>query len=293
MALSNDQTTYRTREDGLENVVPKNGATIYNNALIAAGSQQNGTAANIGRVYAWTNAAGNIPMGLFVPWYTAASGTQPGITGNAGGTVVSGADATESVRLMPVTGLAGTIAGDRYKKVYATDDATFTLTRPTSGVFCPIGVVVQEYDTASAFVYFFSMGEQFVLAMSGGDQTDTIVATVGPYIASTGNVATGIIAPCAGRIISVYAECTRAPTDGDVDISVNFEIGGTNVTGGVITLLHGDASGEKKAGTDVTAANVFHMNDLIDIEMTVNTAGTSTDPGLYDIHIVYERLLGL
>jgi hypothetical protein len=290
MALSNDQTIYRTRENDLENVVPKSAATIYNNSLIAAGAQENGTAANIGRVYPWTNAAGNIPMGMFVPWYT--NGTQPGITGNAGGTVVSGADATNAVRLIPVTGLAGTIAGDRYKKVYATDDATFTLTRPSSPVV-PMGIIVQEYDTTSAFVYFLSMGEQFALAMSGGDSTDWHVATVRPYRSASGNVATGIVAPCAGKILSVYAECVAETTDADVDISVNFEIGGTNVTGGVITLLHSDAAGDKKSGTAVTAANIFHAGDAIDIEFTVNTAGTSTDEGLYNLHIVYERLIGL
>lgn len=291
MALANDNTIYRTRDSENQDVVPKSGATIYNNAFLAAGSQQNATAANIGRVYNWSNAAGNIPFGMFVPWYQYAS-QGPGITGNSGGTILSGSQVSDPTVLLPVTGLAGTVAGDNFKKVYATDDATFTLTRPASPAV-PIGMVVQPYDTTSAFVYVFSAATQIAIALGGGDVTDWHVATVRPYRSASGNVATGIVAPCHGKILSVYAECVADTTDADVDISVNFEIGGTNVTGGVITLLHSDAAGDKKSGTAVTAENVFHAGDAIDIEFTVNTAGTSTDEGLYNLHIVYERLLGL
>lgn len=290
MALSNDNTTYRTRAAGTENVSPKSGVTVYQDALLAAGSQQNGTAANIGRVYGWTNAAGNIPFGFFQPHYTYAS-QGPGITGNSAGTVTSEADCTSSVKLLPVTGLAGTIAGDRYKPVYATDDATFTLTRPSAPTV-PIGWVVQEYSDTSAFVEVFNSESQAILAMSGGDVQEMIV-TIAPVLAASGKMLSDIKAPCHGKILEVYATCLRAPTDADVDIDVNVEIGGTNVTGGVVELIHGDAPGDNKAGTSVSAANVFHQGDLIDIEGVVNTAGTATDVGTYNLHIRYQRLFGL
>jgi hypothetical protein len=104
---------------------------------------------------------------------------------------------------------------------------------------------------------------------------------------------TGIGAPCHGRILSVYAQCVEANTDADVSSTINLEIAGTNVTGGVVTLAFGDTEGDKKAGTDVTAANIFHEGDAIDVELTVGTAGTNTDPGLYNLFVEYETLPGI
>jgi hypothetical protein len=115
----------------------------------------------------------------------------------------------------------------------------------------------------------------------------------GPYAAGSGNVATGILMPCHGRFLTVYGQVARIPTDADTSHSFNLEIGGTNVTGGVVTWLFSDALGAKLAGTDVTAANEFHSGDALDIEVVVNTAGTATDPGLMNLFATYETLPGL
>ena len=63
-------------------------------------------------------------------------------------------------------------------------------------------------------------------------------------------------------------------------VDYNLEIGGTNVTGGVVTIADGDVQGDKKSGTAITGAAVFHEGDLIDVEAVVGTANTG---GRFDL----------
>jgi len=106
---------------------------------------------------------------------------------------------------------------------------------------------------------------------------------------------TGIEAPHHGRITRVYGIVSRAATDADVDIDINLEIDGTNLTGGVIEYLFSDAIGTKKAGTAITddGLNAFHEGSLIDVEAVVNTAGTATDVGQMAIYAEVQTDFGL
>lgn len=266
-----------------------NTAVLYQGAYVAGGSESHGTAASRGRIFPWTGAAGQIPLGFSL------SGAITGDTSATPPTAARVGTGPSIVEFCPVTGLAGTVV-DNFKKVYATADGTFTLTRPAAPNDFPVGFTRQFRTSALCDVYFFSAAELFVLMSMGGD---TFLWTLGSISASaaTGNALTGIVAPCHGRFgmvaADVFAICTRDPTDADVSLAVNLEIGGTNVTGGVITCAFNDTEGLKKDGTAVTAANEFHRGDLIDVEVVTNPAATAADPGEWVVYAVCERLLGL
>lgn len=256
-------------------------AQIYAGSYCAGGSASHATAAKIGRAFAFNDEAGAIPLG-FAKESVLDDATAPQETAyiHAQGRVVEG---------LAVTGLAGAKA-DVYKLVYATDDTTFTLTRTTPNL--PCGVVIAFRTSSVADVYFFSFAELAILSLSGGQsQVWHIVSSTYEFAASS-DLIKGLEAPCHGRIISVYAICSAAPQDADVAATAVLEIGGTDVTGGVVTFAAADTVGLKLAGTAVTAENVFHEGDLIDVETTVGTAGTLGD-GMFSLYVDFEPLLGL
>jgi hypothetical protein len=129
-----------------------------------------------------------------------------------------------------------------------------------------------------------------ILSLAGQAQYCWLVGVVSGIAAAGGNVATGIVAPHHGKILQVYGIVVQALAGAGADISYNLEIGGTNVTGGVVNVVLASAQGAKIAGTAVTAENVFHEGDLIDIEVAVATASTA---GLVGIYAEIEKGLGL
>lgn len=272
MALSAN-ASYTIRDNKRIAVEAFNAAEIYNGAYLMGGSRDHATANLPGRVRAFNDEAGAIPLGF---------ATQRA-TGNTSASPIVEAEVDLAGRVMKniaVTGLAGTVA-DNFRLVYMTDDATFTLTRPTLGH--PIGVVTRWLSATNADVYFFGFGELCAIGMGGAAKRRELLCLVTAG-ATTGNVATGILCPSHGRILSVYGIVVVDATDADVQQDINLEIDGTNVTGGVVTWLFSDAVGAKKAGTAVTALNVFNEGSLIDVETTATVAGTTADPGLMAIY---------
>jgi len=243
-----------------------NAAELYNGAYLYGGSRDHATAINRGRLAPWSGVAGQIPLGFASKRATGNTALVPITEGEVdlGGRVMKN---------IAVTGLGGTIA-DNFRVVYATDDNTFTLVRPTPGH--PVGIVTRFISGTNCDVYFLSFGELCVLGMGGAARDSWLVGIVNGIV-STGNHGTGIVAPCHGRILSTYGVVFEPITDADGSGDINLEIGGTNVTGGVITFATADVLGDKKAGTAVTAENIFHEGDLIDIEVTQNLAGTAAD----------------
>jgi len=100
------------------------------------------------------------------------------------------------------------------------------------------------------------------------------------------DVLTGFKPGFYGKIISVDAFVVIAGTGTGATIALNLEIGGTNMTGGVVTpTLAGTATlGAKIEGTAVTATNVFYDNEPIDIEAA---AGTTFTAGMILLDIAY------
>ena len=285
MALAADTPRITSPADSTAAQVA-NTAVAYDGAFLAMGTASHGTSASRGRVFPWTGALGEMPIGFCY------QGKKTGDTAATPPVATSIWTADTRVNSCPVTGLAGTVA-DNAKWVYATADGTFTLTRPADPNGEPVGLTIQFQTSALCDVMFFGLGTKLAISAGGGTKKTWCLGALVNYRATSGNVSTGIVAPCHGRILSVYTQCVNINTDVDVSSTINLEIGGTNVTGGVVTLAFGDAAGAKQTGTDVTAANVFHAGDAIDIELTVGTAGTATDPGLYNLFVEYETLPGL
>jgi hypothetical protein len=252
-----------------------NGDIVYAGAYTAIGSRDHATAATRGRALPWLDdTLGLIPAGWALQQ----------VTGNTGATPIPEVDLNIDDRVcknIAVTGLAGDV-GDVGRIVYAVDDGAFTLVRPTTIGF-PAGIIVRWVSATNADVLFFGLATLCAMSMPFAGSYSWNLGTVRAGLA-TGNALTGIECTHHGRIISVYGIVAQTATDADVDLDLNLEIGGTNVTGGVIEWVAADANGAKKAGTAITAANVFHEGDLIDIEVVANTAGTANDPGAMNIY---------
>ncbi len=273
MALSANETTYKPRDPQTAEFEVVNASEIYGNAYVAIGGQNHGTAATRGRL-AGANDADNL---IYLGFATERA------TGNTSATPVvdAGVDmGGRIIRDLAVSNLSGDNT-DVGQKVYLTDDNTFDITEPN--IAHPIGVVVRDVSATNADVYFFSFGELQCISMAGAGAYTWHLGTVVAELQASGNMLTGITCRHHGRITSVYAICASAPTDADLDIDINLEIEGTNVTGGVVALEAADTISTKKSGTAVTAANVFHDGDLIDVEGVVNASGTAGD-GIYNVY---------
>lgn len=257
----------------------QNTAQIYAGSYCAGGNENHATAAKIGYAYPFNDEDGAIPLGFAKESVLGtAVAPRPRAYLHVAGRVVEN---------LAVTGLAGDNT-DRWKLVYATDDNTFTFTRTTPNL--PVGFVVDFVSATLAHVYFFSMAELAILALAGGQRKTTLLAQISGVSGGGGTFLTGWAAPCHGRILSTYGIVIEPLVTAGADLDVNLEIGGTNVTGGVIEWLLANAAGTKKAGTAITALNVFHEGDLIDIEITENSASSA---GQMAIYIDWEPLLGL
>lgn len=240
-----------------------------------------------GRVSTWTGVAGDTPVGF---WGDSEMTGDTSATPIVNGRVYA---AGQIVNDCPVAGtLAGTIA-DHQKFVYATTDVTFTITRPAAPNRQPVGIIETYKTTTTADVYFFSRVEMLQMALAGSNVRTICLGAIGTGIQTAGNLLTGIVMSGHGKILDCYAICSNAIADADAHFDVNLEIGGTNVTGGVITIDYADVIADKKAGTAITAANEFHDGDLLDLEAASVTAGTATDTGSYNVYITVEYLPGL
>lgn len=281
MALTAD-----ARRDSREAYVPLIAAQIVNTSVeyassyTAMNSRGHGTTASRGRVLPWTSAAFQIPLGF--AWSGATGDT------SASPIVEAQIDAGDTFERVAVTGTSS--VADQGRIVYLSDDNTFTVTRPTLGH--PAGMIVRWYTGTTCLVLRFGASTLASIAMSGLAQYTWFLGVVGCQ-GSTGNMLTGIEAPHHGRFTSLYGIVINQATDANVDISVNLEIGGTNVTGGVVNWLFSSAVGAKLAGTAITALNEFHEADLIDVEAVYNVAGTSTDTGLLGLYAEVQTDLGL
>lgn len=105
---------------------------------------------------------------------------------------------------------------------------------------------------------------------------------------ATGKVVDGFVPGFAGVLIDhEFVVDVPASTAGG-NIALNLDIGGTNVTGGVVTVTTATATpqGEVLAGTAITAANTFTAASALSVEAVVNGAFTE---GSGTIVITYEQ----
>lgn len=210
-------------------------------------------------------------------------------TGDAAGDVLVTVSLQDRIiEELTITGAsAETVRGDF---VYMTDENTYTLTRPTSGL--PVGWVIRWISASDAAVLMFSASTQAAIGIAGGGRFVEYLGEVDSALA-TGNAITGIIHRHPNsELVDVYAIVTEAATGTSANvILINLELNAVNVTGGVITLTVADAVGTVLAGSAITsnAGSRVHDGELIDVE-TVNT-GTFT-AGIVGVYAVWEARLG-
>ena len=267
MALATDHV-YDVTPAQLVNPEIVNTDRVFGGSYVMLGSFDHATVADRGRVQAWNDEEGAIPFCFSIKGDT---------TGDT--TVADPPDSNldifpRIIKGLAVAGLAGAVT-DISRLVYATDDNTFTITPPA--LASPLGIIVASVSAAAADVLFFGADTMISMALAGQGLSTWHLGTVSGNVYASANGATGIEAPHRGRILSVYGTIIDNLNGVGADLDINLEIDGTNLTGGVIPWLLADAQGAKKAGSAVTddGANLFHQGDLIDIEITMNTASTA------------------
>lgn len=112
------------------------------------------------------------------------------------------------------------------------------------------------------------------LAATVGIVTVAIPIQLASMTTAAADLMTNYVPGYAFELLSLEYVTTTIGTGASASQVLNLEIGTTNVTGGVLTILLADTDvlGEKKAATAITAANVGTASDTLSIE--VATAGT-------------------
>lgn len=271
MALSANKNRENSKALGLE-VELINDEVVFGGSFSMMTTNSHATSASQGRGDVYSDIEGAFWLG---GWWNS---PQTGDT-SASPTVKSRTFTTGCI-LRKETVAGGT--GDRtdnLQPVYATDDDTITFTRPTLGT--AVGFAVKHITGTTYDLRLFSAAEYWLHSMGGGGQYTWFMGSFPVTQAASANVLTGIEAPHHGKFTKVYTIHSVAQTATASDVDVNLEIGGTNVTGGVVSITGVIALATKTAGTAVTAENVFHEGDLIDVEIVVNTAATAGTVNLY------------
>lgn len=193
------------------------------------------------------------------------------------------------LRRVTVTGAAS--RADILKPIYVTDNQTMTLTRPSDDAeVC--GSIIEWHTSTTCDVLCYGLVSQLVLGMAGGNVQEVNFGSYDNADLVTGNVRTAQVMRFHGKILSVHAYVDKAFTGSGGTAALNLEIGGTDVTGGVVTVSTSASGtiGAIMAGTAVTAANVFHEGDTVDVE--VSTTGGTQTAGRCTLVAVCERLPG-
>lgn len=243
-----------------------NAATPYTGSYMYIGGPDHVTAANKGRVAAWTGAAGEIPLGFCVSLEAA--------TGDTSASPIPEAEIMQGgcvLKQIAVTGV--TAVTDQGKRVFLSDDATLTLTRPTRGSIA--GRIIRWYTSTTCDVYCYGQDILEALAFAGNGM---ILVDLGSYDAAdlaTGNIRTSFPMWFHGKFTRLYSHADKAVTgSAGTSVAINLEIGGTNVTGGVVTIdtTTQNTLGEFTSGTAITAANYFSEGSLVDVEAVLTGA---------------------
>jgi hypothetical protein len=188
-----------------------------------------------------------------------------------------------------------------------TDHGTFELINKTGTTAIGLRYTAAPGDTAAPFTIgsggqFTSVGATGALSAalpnaltdnSTGTASDTIAAGVGvttlmfhinlvALTAAAANLMSSYVPGYAFKILQVDYVTTTLGVGAGATMSLNLEIAGTNVTGGVVNPTEANTTplGNLVAGTAVTAANVGTAAQALEIEVaaggTIFTAGQGT-----------------
>jgi len=193
---------------------------------------------------------------------------------------------------MTVTGVSS--AADKGKLVWATDNNTFTLTRQDAGL--PIGIVKEWVSSTTCHVQIFSYEGSHLFAYMGTEKYVHHLASV-PSSALEGTSAIDLSTQTMyghGKITDFYCVVNSKDSGAVAGAQVfNLEIGGTDVTGGALTLDKDDTQGAAVAATAITAANEFHDGDVLQLEMQASGTGFTADKlSMFSFYAEIERKHG-
>lgn len=166
--------------------------------------------------------------------------------------------------------------------VYASDGATFTT---AAGANSRIGRVVRGTGSGTADVYFEADWKGNVAR-----RIEThVLGEIDFATLANANLKTGYTFPFKGRILKLYTITNTVLVGSGGTGLINAEIGGTNVTGGVVTLATATQAtlGTRSDGTAITAENEFDADEAIDIEAS-SVSGTTTS-GKATLYAEVER----
>ena len=197
-----------------------------------------------------------------------------------------------------VTGAAS--AADNGKLVYASDGQTLTLTVPTTGM--PFGHIVKWISSTLCDVYFYSFNESLARILNGSSIYEQMEFGTFPTNALQGTAAAilkTIISKSHYKFISLHAQCVgydNAAVAGSQ--ALNLDIGGTNVTGGVLTVAYTDVDAVADMGaaidaTAITALNEVHQGDTVKLEMAASGTGFTADcAAAIQVYAIIQKLPG-
>lgn len=180
---------------------------------------------------------------------------------------------------------------DLLAPVYVTDNQTLTLTRPSDDAEV-VGVVTKWHTSTTCDVLLFGLLAQLILGMAGGNRQIFELGNYENAELNDGDIMTGMVMPFHGKFISLHGIVEQAFTGVSGTATLNLEIGGTNVTGGalVASTAAGGTVGTKLDASAITAANVFHEGDVVDLE--VSSQGGTQTAGRVRVYAIVERLPG-
>lgn len=244
----------------------------------------NGTAANQGRIGAYTAAAGEVFVGEF---YEASEPLVPSGFGAApeDGKTTGDTSATPPPRVLTqwrhaikknltVTGVSA--IANLLRLVYASDDNTLTLTVQTRPD--PVGVIVGRHADDTVDVLFFGLSEKF--AACRVERLWLNPGTEATLTGTSGDKVTGYPMPCKGLFLTIGYVITTDIT-GSPDTVLNGELGGTDITGGTLALATGSAGAYNVGTSYATAAHYFSRGTLLDIEISGSTAASAGAGSLF------------
>lgn len=191
-----------------------------------------------------------------------------------------------------IAGLAS--AADIHKAVYATDNQTLTLTKPTIGT--PIGFVADFKSGTTGTLFLFSREGAVNLGLAGGTREILHIANVSS-IALEGTSAVDLMTipmQSRGKIISLHGVLVHDDTGTVAGAqTLNLEIDGVNVTGGILTLGFADAQGAQLDATGITALNTYNQDSALQLELVASGTGfTAAQDSYYRVYAVIEHLPG-
>lgn len=232
--------------------VVASGTTVYANSLVGLNTS--------GLLVPWADTAGFKWLGLALKKVTGSSALER-CEVDVSGAYLNNVD---------VAGVTARTDLDSVR-VYCADDNYATLSTTPTAVVGAIGRLVDFRSTSDMDIRLVTP-EEYELGVSKVSTFSFHIPLAA--ISGAGDVVTGFVPGFAGRILSIQAVNSVVVTTGSKAVSLNAEIDGTNVTGGVVALTSANQTplGARVAGSAITAANAFTATSAIDIEAASVTA---------------------